>query len=86
MFIIGMCRGIRHGWLGEEYKDNVKKAYDGLLKHKIDKTGNVYDVCMGSGNSMDEEYYVNLGAIDNDDHGTGIILTAISEMTRIFDI
>lgn len=85
MFIIGMCRGIRNGWLGEEYKEKVQKAYNGLLSKKIDKTGNVYDVCMGSGNSMDEEYYVNLGAIDNDDHGTGIILTAIAEMTKIFD-
>ena len=85
MFMLGFCRGIRNGWLGEEYKEKVLKAYNGLLSKKIDKTGNVYDVCMGSGNSMDEEYYVNLGAIDNDDHGTGIILTALYEMDRIFD-
>lgn len=85
MFIIGMCRGVRNGWLGEEYKEKIQKAYNALLSKKIDKTGNVYDVCMGSGNSMDEEYYVNLGAIDNDDHGTGIVLTAIAEMVKIFD-
>ena len=85
MFIIGLCRGIRNGWLGEEYKEKVLKAYNSLLSKKIDKSGNVYDVCMGSGNSMNEEYYINLGAIDNDDHGTGIILNAIAEMIKIFD-
>ena len=32
---------------------------------------------------MQVEYYMNLAAIDNDDHGTGVILTAISEMMKI---
>ena len=83
MFLIGMCRGVRNGWLGKEYIENIKKAYDGLLKDKIDKSGNIFDVCRGSGNSMDEEYYANLGVIDNDDHGTGILLMALSEMTKV---
>lgn len=82
MFILGICRGINNGWLGNEYLKIAQKAYDGLLRSKIDFCGNVYDVCMGSGNSRDEEYYVNLGAIDNDDHGTGIILAAFAEMMK----
>ena len=82
MFIIGLCRGIRNGWIGEEYKDAVRKAYCGLLTHKIDKNGAVYDVCMGSGNARDVNYYMNLGAIDNDDHGTGVVLTAICEYLK----
>lgn len=85
MFIIGMCRGVRNGWLSKEYKEYIQKAYNALISKKIDKHGDVYDVCRGSGNSMDEEYYVNLGTIVNDDHGTGIILTAMAEMTKIFD-
>ncbi len=83
MFILGICRGLNHGWLGDEYRAVAQKAYDGLIRHKIDADGNVYDVCMGSGNSRDEEYYVNLGAIDNDDHGTGIILAALSELIQV---
>ena len=85
MFIIGMCRGIRNGWLGEEYIPKIKSAYNALISKKIDKNGTVYGVCRGSGNSMDEEYYVNLGTIDDDDHGTGIILTAMAEMAKIFE-
>ena len=85
MFLLGMCRGVRNGWLGEEYKEKIERAFNGLLRLKIDKTGNIYDVCRGSGNSMDEDYYANLAVIDNDDHGTGIILTALAEMDRIFN-
>jgi hypothetical protein len=59
------------------------RAYNGLLDKKVSATGNVYDVCRGSSNSKDVEYYMNLAAIDNDDHGTGVILTAISEMLKI---
>ncbi|MBQ8407433.1 MAG: glycoside hydrolase family 88 protein [Clostridia bacterium] len=84
MFILGLSRGIRLGWIGEAYKENVRRAYGGLLSHKIDKNGAVYDVCMGSGNARDVSYYMNLGAIDNDDHGTGVVLTAICEMIRLF--
>lgn len=82
MFIIGLCRGIRNGWISIEHKDAVRKAYSALLSHKIDKDGAVYDVCMGSGNAHDVNYYMNLGAIDNDDHGTGVVLTAICEYIR----
>jgi rhamnogalacturonyl hydrolase YesR len=82
MFIIGLCRGIRNGWISIEHKDAVRKAYNALLSHKIDKDGAVYDVCMGSGNARDVNYYMNLGAIDNDDHGTGVVLTAICEYIR----
>lgn len=82
MFILGLCRGIRNGWIGAEYKEIVRKAYNGLLSQKIDQNGAVYDVCMGSGNARDVSYYMNLGAIDNDDHGTGVVLTAICETIK----
>ena len=83
MFIIGLCRGIRLGLLGDEVKENIKKAYDGLMTHKIDSGGNVYGVCRGSSCSMEAKYYIELGTVDNDDHGTGIVLSALYEMSRI---
>lgn len=85
MFIIGICRGLRNGWISDKiYKDAVNRAYNGLMKHKIDRTGAVYGVCMGSGNFTEAEYYMQLGTVDNDDHGTGVILTALSEISRTF--
>ena len=84
MFLLGLCRGIKNGWIDREtYMPAVERAYRGLIDKKISSTGNVYDVCMGSGNAKVVEYYMNLGAVDNDDHGTGVILTAIAEMMKI---
>ena len=77
MFLLGLCRGIKQGWIDRSYLKNAEAAYRGILTHKIDKNGTVFGVCMGSGNSTDVNYYMNLGTIDNDDHGTGVILTAI---------
>ena len=82
MVLLGLCRGMRLGILDETYVAYARRAYEGLLRHKIDRDGAVYDVCMGSGNANDVNYYMNLGAIDNDDHGTGVVLTAICEMIR----
>lgn len=83
MFLLGLCRGINNGWIDPSYKSYADRAYLGLLKNKISADGNVYDVCMGSSNSKDAEYYVNLGTVDNDDHGTGVILAAIAEYLKI---
>lgn len=83
MFVIGLCRGVRLGLLADEAREAVDKAIKGLFDNKIDTEGNVYDVCRGSSCSMDAEYYMQLGTIDNDDHGTGIILSALYEADRI---
>ena len=82
MLIIGLCKGMRMGILGNEYAENVKRAYFGLLRHKIKADGTVSGVCMGSGNSCDAEYYMRLGTVENDDHGMGVILTALHELDK----
>ena len=83
MFLLGLSRGVNNGWISKDYITYIDRAYNGLLDKKVSSDGNVYDVCMGSSNSKQVEYYMNLGAVDNDDHGTGVILTAISEMMKI---
>ena len=84
MFTLGLSRGIKRGWLDREtVLPRVLKAYNALIDKKISSDGNVYDICMGSSNSKVVEYYMNLGTVDNDDHGTGVVLSAISEMMKI---
>lgn len=81
MFIIGMCKGMRMGLLERaKYEPAVKNAYKGLLQNAVDEQGNIFGVCKGSNCSMEPEYYMELGTVTNDDHGTGILLRAISEM------
>ncbi len=84
MFLWGMSVGVRLGILTEkEFSEAAKRAYIGLLRHKIDAQGNVYGVCRGSGMSMDVEYYKQLGPVTNDDHGTGLILAAFEAYSQI---
>lgn len=83
MFLIGMCKGVRNGLLDMSYIKTIKMAHDGIMKTAIDKVGNVYGVCRGSSCSMDPEYYMRLGVVENDDHGTGIILWALNEIKKL---
>ena len=81
MFLLSMLRGIKNGWLdADKYQEATNKAWNALLKNSIDKDGNVYGVCMGSGCSMDPTYYGSIPTHINDDHGTGILLMAAAEM------
>ena len=79
MFMLALVRGVKHGWIDNSYIEVIKKAWEGLLKYSIDSEGNVYGVCMGSGCSMEKEYYYGIPTIMNDDHGTGAVLAAASE-------
>ncbi|MEG2350671.1 MAG: glycoside hydrolase family 88 protein, partial [Hungatella sp.] len=80
------ARGVKHGWLeAADYLPGIQKAWKGLLTHSIDREGNIYGVCMGSGCSMDSEYYDTIPTVKNDDHGTGVILAAAGELYEMLE-
>lgn len=83
MFLLAFTRGVANGWLDGSYLPCMKKAWKGLLSHSIDKEGNIYGVCMGSGCAMEAEYYFSIPTIVNDDHGTGIVLAAAAEFRQL---
>ena len=86
MFACAFARGVRNGWLRnpDRYIKAVEKAWVGLCTHVIDRLGNIYGVCRGSGYSFSEDYYKNdLGWILNDPHGTGIVLLAGVEYRKL---
>lgn len=85
MFLLAFTRGVKYGWLEASFLDCMEKAWKGLLQYSIDKSGNVYGVCMGSGCHMEKEYYFTIPTIINDDHGTGVILTAASEYCSLLE-
>ena len=79
MFIYSYAKGVRHGWFDEPqtFIDSVFKGWEGLTKRAVDKHGNVYGVCQGSGYAFTGDYYKNdLSWILNDTHGIGIVLLA----------
>ncbi|MGX7237535.1 glycoside hydrolase family 88/105 protein [Enterococcus phoeniculicola] len=87
MFICALSRGIQKGYLSEELleksQQSVMKAWEGLAEYCIDKNGNLYGVCRGSGFSFSREYYHGLGWLLNDAHGTGIVALAGVEYERM---
>ena len=81
MCAAAFARGVRLGILPLEYKTAARQIVHTIEKECIDKEGNVYGVCIGSGYSFRREYYKDeLPYRTNDTHGTGIVLTAISEV------
>lgn len=86
MFLYGFARGIRYGWLKaiEPYLAAVFKGWEGLSKIAVDKNGNIYGVCRGSGYSFSADYYKDdLLWLLNDTHGIGIVMLAGMEVDRL---
>ena len=71
------------GLLEESYAELAKKAWNALTTYAIDVSGDIYGVCMGSGCSKQPEYYYSIPTAVNDDHGTGIVLMAGTEIYKL---
>jgi rhamnogalacturonyl hydrolase YesR len=79
MFVYAFARGVRCGWLedAQPFIDAVRKGWEGLTRIGIDKHGNIYGVCRGSGYSFAARYYKDeLSWLLNDTHGIGIVMLA----------
>ncbi|MFS1030056.1 glycoside hydrolase family 105 protein [Enterococcus casseliflavus] len=87
MFICAMSRGIRNGYLAKPMVEQVghvmEKAWVGLMTICVDKLGNLYGVCRGSGFSYSKTYYKQLGWLLNDSHGIGIVVLAGIELMQM---
>ncbi|MFD0711834.1 glycoside hydrolase family 105 protein [Paenibacillus sp. GCM10027626] len=85
MFVLSLARGIRMGWLGDEFLEVVTRGWLALLRYCVDAEGNVYGVCLGSGFAKEASYYFDIPTYMNDDHGTGVVLLAAAEMIALAD-
>lgn len=86
MFLYAFARGVRFGWLSdsERYIEAIRRGWEGMTRISIDKFGNVYGVCRGSGYSFNGDYYKHdLSWLLNDTHGIGIVLLAGIEVLQI---
>ncbi|MCZ8514703.1 glycoside hydrolase family 88 protein [Paenibacillus filicis] len=86
MFLYAFARGVRFGWLKETdpYIEAIHRGWKGLTRISIDKLGNVYGVCRGSGYSYNAAYYKDdLSWLLNDTHGTGIVMLAGIEVLQL---
>lgn len=87
MFVCAFARGIKYGWLSDEkYVKSACLGWEALLGKCIDSAGNIYGVCVGSGQSFRRDYYKNeLPWNINDTHGTGIVPLAGTEVMKMLE-
>ena len=79
MFVLCLARAVTLGVLKDSrFRTAVERGAAALLRCCVDRDGNVYGVCKGSGCSMDADYYMGLETAFCDDHGTGIVLSALA--------
>lgn len=79
MFIIGLARGIKNGWVSKSYEKNLLLAWNALKKN-ITSDGVVKDITRGTGIGNDLDFYFNRERFDNDPRGLGAVITAAVEM------
>ncbi len=80
MFILAMARGVRLGWLPDDYRELAVKSWEALAR-RIDNNGVVHGTCRGTGIGESLEYYLNRPVFDNDPRGLGAVLVAATEIS-----
>jgi rhamnogalacturonyl hydrolase YesR len=84
MFIIGLARGIKNGWIKKSYDKNLMLAWN-AFKSKISADGVVKDITRGTGIGNDLDFYFKRERFNNDPRGLGAVLTAAVEMELFLD-
>jgi rhamnogalacturonyl hydrolase YesR len=74
MFTYAMIVGVQHGWLdAKKYGDCARRGWIGLCRY-IDESGNVQEVCTGTIQHDDSDYYLNRPRAVGDLHGQAPVL------------
>ena len=93
MFVYSIAKGVRLGYLPNEYKKVAQKGYKGILKEfiqteangHVDLNGTVSVAGLGGTPYRDGsyQYYLSEKVIQNDPKGVGIFVQAAVEMERL---
>ncbi len=74
MFTYALITGVKHGWLdANEYGDVARRGWIGLCS-KIDEKGALRDVCIGTNQKDDTQYYLDRPRATGDLHGQAPLL------------
>ena len=84
MFVIGLARGLKGGWLDPVHAAAAWRAWDGVCT-KIDADGTVRGICQGTGVGDDLMFYAKRKTPLHDPRGLGAVLTAAVEMQDLLD-
>lgn len=83
LYVAGLCKAMRLGYLPEDYADNARRGYEGVIR-SIGWDGEdiqIGNVCIGTGVG-DYEHYCKRPVSTNDLHGVGAFLLMCTEMQQ----
>lgn len=82
MFAYAMAVGVEHGWLKKsQYAPAVEAAKKALIAH-VDREGSVREVCVGTGQQDDIEFYLKRPRVVGDLHGQAPVLWLIAQQLK----
>jgi unsaturated rhamnogalacturonyl hydrolase len=82
MFTYAMITGVKHGWLPEKpYAAAARKGWLALTEY-IDDAGNVDEVCVGTGQRNDREFYLTRPRRKGDHHGQAPTMWCVMALLR----
>lgn len=73
MFTYALIIGVQHGWLDASYGDAARRGWIGLCG-EINPDGDVRDVCIGTNQQDDTQYYLDRPRKTGDPHGQAPVL------------
>ncbi len=83
MTLVALARGLRLGWLADDYAPVVDRGWRGLAAH-VAPDGTLVDVCTGTGAGDPKRYYLDRAAIFGaDDRGGAMALWAAMEVAEL---
>jgi unsaturated rhamnogalacturonyl hydrolase len=84
MFIFGMARGIKNGWLdAATFQEPIHKAWVTLVTQYLDENANVKEVCVGTNRGTDEDFYLKRSRAVGDLHGQAAVIWAAYALTDL---
>ena len=82
MFVLGLARGVRLGWLDEVYREAALRGWDGL-RGKVDRDGLVRDITRGTGVGDNLQFYYDRDRFLHDPRGVGSVMLAAVEIAKL---
>jgi len=90
MFVYAMAKGLRLGYLENNFKEPMRRGYEGVLQHLIteDEQGlHLNGICHGAGLSIDRngsyDYYISEAIVSDTPMGVAPLMLAVLETERL---
>lgn len=81
MFTYAIATGVKNGWLDRSFRQTAVKGWNGLLQ-KV-KDGQLSDICVGTDEGKNYDYYLDRPRETGDSHGQAALLWAATAMLKL---